>query len=244
MKYFLLILLVPTALLAAIPKTSDKEVYQNQRQALMRILELPSANRTHLLETQKSEFYPLLEQIAFDSTQPMQIRWASLMTFTKIGGKQTVPVLKKAGQDHEWFMRNAALIALNEVAPNDAADLARKLLTDKAMVVRSAAAETLGNLKDYSAVNLLWDELWRKRNFRQEQSLWVRKNIVKSLAALSQRGDEVRWMQVLVDNDRTLYPYAIESLERIVGLQLGKKTDSVAIKKDFWEKWWEKKQKI
>ena len=71
----------------------------------------------------------------------MNLRWMALVKSGGYAEGGQVAEIRKFIEDKEWYLRNAALVAINKVSHFEAQKDAKILLTDKALVVRSAAVE-------------------------------------------------------------------------------------------------------
>jgi len=201
-------------------------------------LSLPYQNRVSVLERQGPEGLRSLVSTMFDEKAPVELRWRAVISVGKIGKTYMSPELERAAQSKDWFMRNAALIALEDANPTLARKWARSLLRDKALVVRSAAVDTLVHLHDVTSTDLLWTQLESKQNFRGTQSLWIRHQIVDALSALPVKGDTSKFVALLDDGDEKTQAAAIHALESRTGTTLGKAQEPVKFRKAYWVKWW------
>jgi hypothetical protein len=206
--------------------------------ATREVLALPLANRLDALEQQGEQGYRNLIAIMFDDTGPMAIRWRAVTLVGRIGRRQSFPELERALTHQDWFMRNAGLVAMAHIDRNRAISWARKLISDKALVVRAAAVQTLGDLRDTDSTPLLWEKLYAKENFHNNQSLFVRRRIMEALTILKRAGDEGKFVSVLTDRDQLLHPLAIMALEKLTGSTLGISKDPIALKRERWQSWW------
>lgn len=210
-------------------------------QATRDALSMPFANRLETLENQGPSGYRNLVAIMFDETAPMATRWRAVTAAGRIGGKESVPELERALNRPEWFMRNAGLVSLAKIDRRAAIKWARKLLSDRALVVRAAAVEMLADLHDTESTTLLWEKLYAKENYRNKQSLFIRRRIVEALSMLQPSGGEGKFVRVLGDSDENLHPLAILALEKLTKNPLGTSKDTVAFKRERWQKWWAEK---
>ena len=149
----------------------------------LEVLKLPGENRRMVVKSQGDLHFKNFLAVAFNEEQSMALRWRALMAAAEAGQEKAIPELIKASNHNQWFMRNAALIAMSELNPSEGIKLAQKLIKDKALVVRSAAVEVLEKNMNSEVRELLWAELNQSYNFKKEQSLWVRHQIVSALAA-------------------------------------------------------------
>lgn len=211
--------------------------------ALMEVMSLPSENRQAVMQAKGSELYPELVKIAFSDTQPMSMRWKALIAMGEARGEEATVDLLKAGKHAQWFMRNAALVSLETANPKEAEKLALTLIKDKALVVRSAAVETLRKNVSSETRDLLWEELNQQYNFKNNQSLWIRPQIVEVLAQNPQNHEFRIFKELLTDRDSRVQLPAVHGLEKLTGTRLGEeKTKSTALV-NLWKDYL-KKEKV
>lgn len=185
------------------------------------LLKLPGENRRMVVQVQGEKHYHNFVALAFNESQPMALRWKALMAAAEARGTKATSDLLKAGGASQWFMRNAALIALSEVNPEQGQRLAQKLIKDKALVVRSAAVGVLEKSASAEVRDLLWDELNQKYNFKNSESLWIRHQIVDVLAKKPVDREMRIFAQLLSDKDVRVQLPAVRGLERLTGVKLG-----------------------
>lgn len=201
-------------------------------------LTMPLANRLETLERQGEQGYRNLVTIMFDENMTMDIRWRAVTAVGRIGRRESLPEIERALRHNDWFMRNAGLVALARIDRNAAIDWAHRLVSDKALVVRAAAVETMADLRDTSAVPVLWKKLNAPENFHRNQSLFIRRRIVEALAILAKAGDESKFIGVLNDPDQTLHPLAVMALEKTTKSVLGASKDPTPVRRELWQSWW------
>ena len=203
----------------------------------MEVLKLPAENRRMVVSSKGDQFYKSFIDVAFSETQPMSMRWRALMAAAEARGVKATDDILKAGEHKQWFMRNAALVALLEVNPDQATKLAQKLLKDKALVVRSAAVGALEKNPSLEVRDLLWDELNQSYNFKNQQSLWIRHQIVGALAQKPRDHEVKLFAKLLSDKDARVQLPAVRGLEKLTGVRLGeansKPNSLVGLWKDY-----------
>ncbi len=222
-------LFLPTSF-AALPK-----VQNDSRTLLQDILNLPSQNRLSIASQQGGRFYQDLLALSFSDKEPMSMRWKALTLAAQVGQQKAVPELKKASRHSLWYMRNAALVAMNEINKDEAYDMARTLLKDKALVVRSAAAEILSQFKNPSVRDLFWEELYQDYNKKKNQSLWIRGQILGYLSQHPQAHERSLFASLLKDQDLSVQKESIHALEKITGKVLGTNEMSLTKKVSLWQ---------
>lgn len=169
----------------------------------------------------------------------MNSRWSALIKAAQYANAdQQFDQIRKFSSNKDWYMRNASLVALHKVNAVLAMTEAKKLLQDKALVVRSAAVEILAtNLNDENKT-ILVQELGKHYNFNKKSSLWIRKQIVEKLALSAGVNDRHFFVKNLFDSDKEIAHLSAKTLSKITGLhvegsKLVEKWQSIA-KKNNW----------
>ena len=202
----------------AIPsKLSDRPPMED----VVQILKLPAGDRYHQLTEQPDSVYDSLISVANDSDRTMNLRWRALTSAAALRREKAEPDLLKAAKAPEWFMRNAALVSLNEFVPAQSVALARRLVTDPALVVRSAAVEVLARNGGPNERALLWKEMGADYNRRGGQSLWIREQIVRALAEKPDHAELPLFSSLLKEKNEAIQKASMHGLERITGLKMG-----------------------
>lgn len=224
----------PQVVFAAVPIAKKIEP---SIQAL-ELLSLPEKNREALILTQRNRDQLGQELMAFSlkEDQPMGNRWRALTLGALARGQASQPELEKALKHEQWFMRNAALVAIERLFPQQLKTAALSLLHDKALVVRSAAVKALSHRLDSASREQLWEELDQTYNFKNKQSLWVRAQILSVLAEEPEKRELPVFAKTLRDKDSRLHFYSIAALEKIANKKLGSERSSLAEKRDLWLK--------
>ena len=182
--------------------------------SVLEILSLPNMNAKEILIT-KSDSSKVLRKIAFMDEQPMKLRWKSLITFVEMNPGNSVDILNQAAGHEQWFMRNAALVAATNYDPTVAMDLAKKLIKDKALVVRSAAVDAYIKIEPNDIRELFWKEIKEGYNFKNNQSLWVREEMISYLAQTPMLGEKAQFESLIVDSSDEIQKIAKSALNKI-----------------------------
>lgn len=238
--------IILTATLALVPVLSVQAAIpakNNLRPRVMEILNLPSENRSQALLATTEDMYGEFIKIAFTEDQTMRLRWRALMAAAENRREKATADLLKASVHKQWFMRNAALVALAEVNEPEAQKLARKLVKDKALVVRSAAVDVLQKSARPEVRDLLWEEMNQKYNFRNQESLWIRSQIVEALATKPADHELKLFTKFLNDKDMRVQSAAVGGMEKLTGVKLG---DAKATREKMVQLWQDyvRKEKI
>lgn len=230
---------------AAIPKRSSKADAKPSQVSLKttrQALELPMGERISRLKGQGPQGYRNLVAIMFDEKAEMAERWKAVTAAGRIGGKDARPEIDRALDHDVWYMRNAGLVAARAVDRDVALRAAKKLLSDKALVVRASAVETIADLGDRTATDLLWSKLSAPENFKGGQSLFVRVKIAEALARLERPGREAKFIGLLSEQDVALHAPAIQALERLTKNSVGPADGQIGERRAAWLKWWKQRK--
>lgn len=160
-----------------------------------------------------------LEARAFDPGLSVEERWSSMMKLSSLSSENVKPIFVRAAESGEWLMKSAALVALRHSDEKEAVSWARKLLNDRAMMVRISAVKVLSELKSKEAVPELWEALYNPVNFHNGQSLPARRAISRTLAQLSDRKED--WEKLSRDKDPYLQKLAQTKLAGLVPAEAG-----------------------
>jgi HEAT repeat protein len=131
-------------------------------------------------------------------------------------------------------------VALAEYNNSEAQKLAKKMLKDKALVVRSAAVEVLQKDARPDVRDLLWQELAEKYNYRNNESLWIRSQIVEALSQKPSDHELKSFTKLINDKDQRVQSAAVFGMEKLTGVKLGEaktpRDKVVALWKDYVRK--------
>jgi len=178
--------------------------------------------------------YPFLARTAFDKHNGLQTRWRAITTMGRLDPEAFRKELNRALESNEWFMRDAALIALQTDERPRAVAWSMKLLDDPALMVRTQAVRNLIQLRATEAEGKLWEAIFSPKNFRGRESLWVRAHMAEALAGFSGPGRLKKFERLLMDDDERLYKWAITGLEAAAGYKLGDKADPIEVRRQTW----------
>lgn len=152
---------------------------------------------------------------AKNQSLPMSQRWDALIkSAEEADGTQIKQVLEFA-KSKDWYMRNALLVALDKMGTDLVYDKAKILVSDKALVVRSAAVDILTRLESQEIRDLLARELNRSYNFVGKKSLWIRAQIMKNLVKKPYQSEKEYFAKLLFDNDTEISGMSMQALEKI-----------------------------
>lgn len=201
------------------------------------LLSMPDANRIQVAKTRAMELYPEFIQIAFTEGKSVQARWKALITAAQINPNGAANDLNRALKHKDWFMRNAALVSLRSINPRLAEKAALSLISDKALIVRSAAVGVIPDFAQPETRTALWAEMRADYNFHKGESLWVREEILEKLAIDPQKHEYSYFASALQDRDEKLAGIAIMALEKLTHKKIGNAKTSDEQKKKLWVKY-------
>lgn len=183
--------------------------------ALSILVFLFSVNVWSYVQSENDQSFTTQIARAKNQSLPMAQRWDALIkSAEEADGTQIKQVLEFA-KSKDWYMRNALLVALDKVGTDLVYDKAKVLVSDKALVVRSAAVDILTRLENQEVRDLLAKELNRNYNFVGKKSLWIRAQIMKNLVKKPYQSEREYFSKLLFDNDPEISAMSMQALEKI-----------------------------
>lgn len=173
---------------------------------------------------------------AQDGRNPDARRWVAVRALGPMPAKAARDALVKLVDARDAYTRIAALGALAE--RNDRSDSGRVAgrLRDKALLVRFAAADALGRIKDPSTLPDLSRALEDPSNRHRGASLFLRRAYVDAIAKIGTDAAPSYLAKVLEDDDPAVVEAALFGLERLAGFDYrdGRSaTEEIAA----WKRW-------
>jgi hypothetical protein len=168
-------------------------------------------------------------KLAKNTSLPMSSRWKALMLASENATTQQIPQILEFSKDKDWFMRNATLVALEKMGTDLVYDKAKELITDKALVVRSAAAEILIKLNSTDVRRIFSEELSKKYNFNGSNSLWIRSQMMKFLVEAPTADERGFFVRYLFEKDQQLALLSVEALQKLTSVRFQGKTQNEVI---------------
>jgi len=218
---------------AVSPRSTESGGMQATRDAL----ELSMLERVQQLKGD-SHSAENLKKLMFTKSEMYELRYKATTALAKLSGAKAKPQMVQALQSNEWFMRNAGLIGLASIDRSEALVWSRKLLNDKALVVRAAAVDVISKAHDTTSTNLLWQKLYSKENYRNSQSLYIRRHIVEALADLDGKEHTAKFVALLQDKDDSLHEPAMDALEKITHQAVASPGAPIQDRRAQWQKWY------
>lgn len=168
------------------------------------VVEEPESSRSVNLGVLSGRSFEDLSKIAFEKENPYEIRWTALQNIATEHSTLAQGVLMKASIQPEWYMKNAALIGLQQINSKSLNEVAQRLISDDALVVRSMAVQILSKDNSSETRKLFWSELKKKYNFKRNQSLWIRYQLLEALAANPQKSEREKFLELINERDKKI----------------------------------------
>jgi HEAT repeat protein len=185
-------------------------------------------------ELKASGSFTYLSRTAADKKNSLQMRWRAITTMGRLDAEAFHKDIDRAIASSDWYMRNAALIALQNDERQRAIGISIRLLDDPALVVRTQAVRNLIQLEAREAEPQMWQKIFSDKNFRGKESLWIRVHLAEALAGFATPGHLKSFQRLLMDPDERLHKWAILGLENTTGVKLGGKELSTEIRRQQW----------
>ncbi|MBC7420049.1 MAG: hypothetical protein H7328_04910 [Bdellovibrio sp.] len=176
--------------------------------------------------------------VAKNASLPMGARWSALLRAADVASSEQIEEIRTFTKSSDWYMRNAAMMALSKMGGDYAIEEAKKLVKDKALVVRSAAVDLIATKFTLENRKILADELAQNYNFKGKHSLWIRPQIMKHLASRASRDDRAFFARYLFDQDSVIEELAADTLEKITDVNFSGKDHLAQWKVFVKEKKW------
>lgn len=177
---------------------------------------------------------PFLSRLAQRKEAGLSLRWRAITTMGRLDPVGFRADLEKALQSSEWFIRNAAAIAIRNADRGEAVNWSARLLRDPALVVRTQAVRNLIDLNARETEPILWKMLFEKMNFRGQDGLWIRAHLAEAVAKFSGRNRIQDFRRLLSEEDERLHKWAVLGLERSTGMRIGDKQEPVEVRRQKW----------
>lgn len=225
-RLFLVCLVSSQILQAALPQQNNGNLLHERSL----ILDVIDKERRPLTSSRQKSLRPMrtdLYTIARNPNEALKTRWAALMLAVEVQPDNAIKELTPFVESKDWFMRNAALIAIQNIDAKKGLEVARQLISDKALVVRSAAVEVLAKSQKSEDRELLWKELSHERNFKGQNSLWIREQILTVLNEKPRPEEIKKFAQLLFDRDGKTQKRVLPTMEKLTSMRFGQTEKSI-----------------
>lgn len=184
--------------------------------------------------SQQLEYHQNLKATAFSQKASLSERWSAIQEMARADLEGFKPDLKKALVAKEWFIRNAALVAIQKGDQGFVRKWSEKLLFDKALVVRTQAIKNLLEIKSKESSAVIVKALNHKINFRGDYSLWIRPYLAQALVVTPPDNWKSIYQSMLGDEDKKVQLWAILGLEKKSGFRLSRPQDPLEVRRQKW----------
>lgn len=150
---------------------------------------------------------------------PMTQRWDAVIKATELANAEQMKELLDLSRSRDWFIRNALLVGLDKAGNDMVYEKAATMVSDKALVVRSAAVDVLTRLNSKKHRDLLTREMTKSYNFVGQKSLWIRSQIMKGLLKNPQSNEKEFFSKMLFDQDTEIAQMSTVALEKITQIK-------------------------
>lgn len=121
-----------------------------------------------------------LIKVINDKGYPLKSKWHSIFLIGQIIGDQSIPYLEKISNHKNWMLRLASLKTIAKLN-NKTSDVYKKLLKDKAMIVRFEALDSIERLKLSHLSKSVWNMLYDDRNYSKSEGKRKRSDLIKKV---------------------------------------------------------------
>lgn len=205
-KFLLLSVVVVPAVFAAVPSELTAE------DAELEILSLPLSNQKRLLKSDQKTLDRLMK-VAQDTNLELDLRWKSIMALGFLEGKKVTPTYITLQESKEWFVKNGLLIAMDENAHPLRFNVAKKMVKDPSLIVRSSAFDIL--MQEPIHRDILWEELFNAQNIKKKRSLWVRPKIISYMNQNPKMYERAFFERLMKEQEPEIAKLAEKGLQKI-----------------------------
>lgn len=158
-------------------------------------------------------------QVAANPALAMTQRWKALLKAAELAEGREMEKILAFAESKDWYMRNATLVALDKLGNDMVYEKAKVLVSDKALVVRSAAVDVLSRLNNREIRKIFSQELAKPYNFSGKTSLWIRAQIMKHLIQSPTEEERPFFAHYLFDRDRQIAEMSTLALEKVTNIK-------------------------
>lgn len=182
-----------------------------------------------------SQTFDSFFRVAQSSSASMDARWSAIIKAVNLASSHELLKVVKLADDKEWYVRNAVLVGLDQAGNSMVYDVAKKLITDKSLVVRSAAVDVLSRLKNDTTKKIFSTELQKQYNKNGKASLWIRHQLMRHLVDNYSQSEKKFFVKFLFDDDQKVARLSSKALEKIVQVRFEGNSDLDVVNQ--WKKY-------
>lgn len=182
---------------------------------------------------------PELIAIYKDSKRSDLEIWVAARALGRVGGSSARAGLIEGLSSKKIMARLGSVSGLSLMQDVEAVPALEGALQDKAMMVRAAAADALGALRQPRSSAALSKALNLPSNFKSGRSLFVRNHIVDAMGSIGSLASVETLLETLEDSDPSVQVAASRALGNITGLSFGNGTSVTSDEVTSWKNWWD-----
>ncbi|MFZ5476082.1 MAG: HEAT repeat domain-containing protein [Myxococcota bacterium] len=167
---------------------------------------------------------------------PKNQRWVAIRALGPIPGDEARDAILRYLEAKDASTRMAALGALGDRGDRALSGRVAAALSDKALLVRAAAAEALAKLGDPSTLGDLERALKDPTNSYRGTSMWVRRRFVETMAAIGTDAAVPYLARALDDADADVSAAAVHGLEKVAGFSYAEGRTPEE-EREAWRRW-------
>lgn len=177
-----------------------------------------------------------LVRLAEDPETPKPQQWVAVRALGPMNDDASRIALLRFLSSSNAQMRMAACGAIADRGDTSLSSYVAAHLTDPALLVRAAAADSLGKLKDPGTLSDLERALEDPTNRYRGASLWFRRHLVDAMGAIGTDAAVGPLARALDDDDPDVANSAIQALEKVAGFSYreGRTPDQ---EREAWRRW-------
>ncbi len=118
-----------------------------------------------------------------DRGASVSLRWKDSQAWMTRQSSVNLQWSQEVIQNGDWILKSSLIGKVCKIKSNEAQEVLLQLLSDKALVVRSAAVDCLAQRMNPFVRESLWSAFQDPINKRGQQSLWIREQILEIFLA-------------------------------------------------------------
>lgn len=189
----------------------------------------------------KGKSVETLISVMKDNSYPEKNRWMATFLLGQVMGKKAAPFISKFSNHPDWIMRMAALKTLAALKQVEYSDVYKKMLSDKSMIVRYQALETVKSLSLTDLAPNVWAMLYDKQNYhipdklKQSKRTHIIRKVITTVGELGfDKAKKPLLAMIAKDKYKDIHQEIDESLQKL--FKKRSPEGDMKLKKAFWKK--------
>lgn len=164
----------------------------------------------------------VVSAISVDDEGDTRQRWVAIRCLGKIKGVRSKELLSQLLNNPQPAIRTASAAAMGDFGHKDFVEGLNSSLSDAAVLVRAAAAKSLGQIGDSRSVAPLSEAVNHRRSYFRGKSIWVRRHFIEALGAVGSKDAFPVLLRTIDDPDEAVAQAVIDALEKVAGFDFAK----------------------